>query len=201
LIKEIKNFNVHLFLTGAAVIVLSGASFSQPARPNPFIKWTTWTLLQGIPSVTYFEDRNENNSRLKFGLQWQVIPFSYSFNMNKYVSKYNFFYIDPVKRFSGSVELYFQPEYITGDFKYADLKKFMFKSGARIVIPAAQMGEYLSFSIGGGYSYQKTTDNKVKGGVTYEAAVYSFFGMFGLKVNYNQKAQSRFNIGLYFKYY
>ena len=184
-----------------ALFVLQQDVFSQPKQPNPFIKWTTWTILQGVPSVTYFEDRNETNSRLKFGLQWQVIPFSYSFNMNRYVSPLNFFYIDPVKRFSGSAELFFQPEYITGDFKYADLRKFMFKSGARLVLPAAQMGEYLSYSLGIGYYYQKTNENSVKGGVTYEAAVYSFFGILGLKFNYNQNAVSRYNIGLYFKYY
>jgi hypothetical protein len=201
----LRKIGLNLLLTGRLLITLlmclSVTSHSQPQKPRPVLKWTTWALLQGIPSITYYEDKNESNSRLKFGLEWQMIPFSYSFNMNKYVSKLNFFYIDPVKRFSGSAELFFQPEYITGEFKYAGLKKFMLKSGARVVIPAAQMGEYLCFSLGTGYYYQRTNDNILKGGITYEGAVYSFFGMLGLKFNYNQNASSRYNIGLYFKYY
>ena len=165
------------------------------------MKWTTWTLLQGIPSVTFFDDRNNDNSRLKFGLEWQVIPVSYSFNTNKYLSPLNFFYINPVKRFSGSLELYFQPELVPGGFKYADLNKFMFNTGTRAVFPLWQEGEYLSFSLGAGYSYQKSSAGDLKGGPTYEGAVYFFFGILGLKFNYNQKSASGYNFGIYFKYY
>ena len=77
----------------------------------------------------------------------------------------------------------------------------MFKTGGRFVIPVAQRGEYLAISLGGGYFNQKTKDNKIVDGVTCEAAVYSFFGMLGLKFNYNQKGNSRYSIGLYLKYY
>jgi hypothetical protein len=168
---------------------------------NPLLKWSTWAILQAVPSVTYFEDRNETDSKLKFGLEWQVIPFSYGFNTNKYVSPVSFFYINPVKRFAGSFELFFEPEYIPGDFKYAKLKKFMFKTGGRFVIPAAQKGEYLAFSFGAGYYNQKTKNNLINDGLSYEAGVYSFFGMLGVKFSYNQNAPSRYNIGLYIKYY
>lgn len=168
---------------------------------NEFWKWTSWTLLQGIPSVTIYDDRNDENSRLKLGLQWQVIPVSYSFNANKYVSPLNFFYINPVKRFSGSVELYFQPELVPGGFKYAKLHKFMFNTGARAVFPLWQEGEYLSFSLGAGYSYQKSAAGELKGGPAYEVAVYFFFGMLGVRFNYNQNSPSRYNFGIYFKYY
>lgn len=174
---------------------------SQVKSGNEFLKWATWAALQTVPSITFFEDRNENNSKFKFGLQWQVIPFSYSFNANKYVPKLNFFFIPPVKRYAGSFELFFQPEYITGEFKYTDLKKFMYKSGARVVLPVFQKGEYLSVSLGAGYYNQRTTENNIIDGITYEAAIYSFFGMLGLKFNYNQKAASRYTFGLYFKYY
>ena len=187
----------------AILLILSGltSTYSQLKSRNELLKWSTWAALQTVPSITFFEDRNENNSALKFGLQWQVIPFSYSFNANKYVSKLNFFFIQPVKRYSGSAELFFQPEYITGEFKYAGLKKFMFKSGARVVLPVFQKGEYLSFSLGAGYYNQRLVQNMNIDGITYEAAVYSFFGMLGLKLNYNQNAVSRYSFGLYFKYY
>jgi hypothetical protein len=168
---------------------------------NAFWKWTSWALLQTVPSVTFYEDRNAINKGLKFGLQWQVIPLSYSFNSNKYVSPLSTFFIRPSKRFSGSAELFFQPEFIPGGFKNADLKKFMFKSGGRAIFPLAHSGEYLAFSIGAGYYRQTLNSGTVSDGITYEAAVYSFYGMLGLKFNYNQNAVSRYNIGLYFKYY
>jgi hypothetical protein len=176
-------------------------SFSQLKDENALLKWGSWALLQAIPSPVFFEDRDADNSSLKFGLEWQVIPFSYSFNANKYVSNLNFFHIKPVKRFTGSAEIFFEPSLVLGDFKYASLKKIMYKSGARIVLPIAQRGEYLAISFGAGYYSQKNYSGKLTDGVTYEGAIYSFFGMLGLKFNYNQNAVSRFNIGLYIKYY
>jgi hypothetical protein len=158
-------------------------------------------LLQGVPSVNFYQDRDVNNSKLKLGVQWQVIPVSYSFNSNKYVSDFSFFFIRPVKRFSGSAELFFVPELIPGGFKYSGLKKFMFKSGGRLVLPLWQKGEYLSFSIGAGYSYQQKLSGEIKNGITYEGGMYTFFGLLGIKFNYNTNSESRYNFGLYFKYY
>lgn len=174
---------------------------AQVKTDNDLWKWTTWTLLQAIPSPTLFEDKNNNKTAVRFGLQWQVTPLLYSFNSNKYVSHFNFFFINPVKKFSGSVELFFQPEYVPGGFKYSELNKFMFKSGSRLNLPVFHKGEYLSFSIGGGYYYNKSKSGEVIDGLTYEAGIYSFFGMLGLKFNYNQKSSSRYSVGLYFKYY
>lgn len=197
--KKIKYLPIVCVFT--LLFFLSNNSSAQLKSGNAFWKWTTWLILQSVPSVTYYEDRNENNSSLKFGLQWQITPLSLSFNSNKYVSPFQFFLTRPPKRFSGSAELFFQPEYITGEFKYSDLKKFMFKTGSRVILPLAQGGEYLSFSIGFGYSHQKTKKDEVKDGITYEAALYSFFGMIGLKFNFNPNAPSRYNFGMYFKYY
>ena len=183
------------------LLLINSQSSAQLKSGNTFWKWASWTILQSVPSVTYFEDRNENNSSLKFSLEWQLTPFSYSFKSNKYVSPVQFFFIRPSERFSGSLEAFFQPEYVTGEFKYAALKKFMFKTGSRIIIPVAHSGEYLSFSLGMGFYYQKMKNNEVKDGMTYEAALYFLFGMMGAKFNYNVNAPSRYNFGLYFKYY
>ena len=192
----IKRLIILLFLLFSQPVI-----FAQVKGLNPLLKWGSWALLQAIPSPSFFEDRNDTDSRLKFGLEWQVIPFSYSFNTNKYVSPVNFFFMKPSKRFSGSAELFFEPAYITGSFKYADLKKFMYKTGARIVLPIAQKGEYFAISFGAGYYSQKTNAGKLIDGVTYEGAIYTLFGMVGLKFNYNQNALSRYNFGLYVKYY
>lgn len=175
-------------------------SYGQLKDENPLIKWTSWVLLQAIPSPGFYEDRNGNETGIKFGVEWQVIPVSYSFNANKYVSDFSFLHIKPNKRFSGSAEIFFEPSIIPGGFRRSDLKKFTYKAGLRTVIPVFHRGEYLSFSLGAGYYRQNSPDIKYEG-ITYEAGVYSFFGMLGIKFNYNKNAQSRYNIGLYIKYY
>jgi hypothetical protein len=191
----------YILLAVLCFFALGSRQFAQMKSATGFWKWSTWALLQAVPSPTFFEDRNETDSRLKFGFEWQVIPFSYSFNTNKYVSRLNFFYINPVKRFTGSAEVFFEPALVLGDYKYSNLKNFMYKTGARVVIPAAHEGEYLAFSLGAGYYAQKTVNGELIDGPTYEAGAYILFGMLGLKFNYNQNANSRYNIGLYFKYY
>lgn len=199
--RRVRALNKSYFYVFALTLLFALSSNAQIKTRDPLLKWTTWAFLQAIPSPTYFEDRNGSNSRLKFGLEWQIIPFSYSFNMNKYVSQFNFFFINPVKRFTGSIESFFEPSITLGDFKYAALKKFMFKAGARVVLPVAEKGEYFAVSLGAGYYMQKKTNNEITDGITYEAGAYTLFGMLGLKFNYNQNAISRYNIGLYIKYY
>jgi hypothetical protein len=174
---------------------------AQVKTNNDLWKWTTWAFLQAIPSPTLFEDKDNSNTAVRFGLEWQVTPVLYSFNSNKYVSNFDFFFINPVKRFSGSAEIFFQPEYVPGGFKYSGLNRFMFKSGARLNLPVFHKGEYLSFSLGGGYYYSKTKSGELIEGITYEAGVYSFFGMLGVKFSYNRKSRSSYNTGIYFKYY
>lgn len=186
-----------LFLSLGITVRLS----SQARMEDPLLKWGSWALLQAIPSLSLSEDRNSSDSRLKFGLQWQVIPLSYSFGANEYVSPLSSFFIRPVKRFSGSAEMFFEPSLAMGDYKYSQLEKFSYKTGARVVLPAAQSGEYLAFSLGAGYYFHKRLSGEEAGGMTYEAGLYSMFGMLGLKFNYNQNADSRYNITLYIKYY
>jgi hypothetical protein len=190
-----------VFLKYIFLIILIPVIVNSQVRENAgFWKWTTWTIFQTIPSITYFEDRNETTSAFKFGLEWQLIPFSYAFNSNKYVSPFQSFYINPVKRFSGSFELYFQPVYIPGNFENTDLGKFMFKTGGRLILPVAHSGEYLSFSVGGGLYHYKSADD-VLNKPTLEAAAYTFYGILGVKYNYNFNSVSRHTFGLYFKYY
>ncbi len=188
------------FFVILAVISLTHSSYGQLKDENVILKWGSWALLQTIPSPVFFDDRNDVSTGIKFGLQWHVVPVSYSFNSNKYVSPFNFFYLKPVNRFSGSVETYFEPSLIPGGFRNNTLKKFMYNAGARIVLPVFHKGEYLAISLGAGYYNQQTYERKYDG-ITYEAGVYSFFGMLGLKFQYNQKGLSRYNVGLYIKYY
>jgi len=201
--KSLKNKllrNGLILLYTCSNLVFTASSEAQLKDENLLIKWTSWALLQAIPSPGFYEDRNDFESGIKFGIEWQVIPISYSFNANKYVSNFSFLHIKPNKRFSGSAEIFFEPAIVPGGFKRNDLNKFSYKAGVRTVIPLFHRGEYLSFSLGAGY-YRQSSPAEKYDGITYEAGVYSFFGMLGLKFNYNQNAVSRYNIGLYIKYY
>ena len=181
--------------------MLYSTSFPQSKDRKVFVEWTTWALIQTIPSLAYFQDRNDIDSRLQFGLRWHVTPVNYSFNANEMVSPVQFFKVNPLRRYGGSVELFLQPEWATGHFHYSNLKRFGLSTGARVFIPAVEYGEYLSFSIGGKYKLRKDKSGIEKNTFAAEMGVYSLFGIFGLQFNYNFSKESRYNIGLYFKYY
>lgn len=195
--KIIQKLRFFIILTS---VLLLQSTLSQLRDENALLKWGSWALLQTIPSPVFFDDRNDFATGIKFGLQWHAVPVSYSFNSNKYVSPFNFFYIKPVNRFSGSVETYFEPSLIPGGFRNSGLKKFMYNAGVRLVLPVFHKGEYLAVSFGAGYYNQQSFERKYDG-ITYEAGVYSFFGMLGLKFQYNQKGLCRYNAGIYIKYY
>ena len=181
--------------------MLYSTSFPQSKDRNVFIEWTTWTFIQTIPSLTYFQDRDEIDSRLQFGLRWHVTPVNYSFNANEMVSPVQFFKVNPLRRYGGSVELFLQPEWATSNFHYSNLKRFGLSTGARVFIPAVEYGEYLSFSLGGKYKIRKDKSGMEKNTYAVEMGVYSLFGIFGFQFNYNFSKESRYNFGLYFKYY
>lgn len=182
-------------------MIINQFTYSQNTYPNKFLEWTSWTLIQTIPSPVFYQDRNENTSRLQFGLRWNIVPVNYSFSANKLVSPVQFFKVNPVRRNSGSIELFIQPEWATSNFEYSELKRFNLASGARVYIPAVDCGEYLAFSLGGKYNIRKNNSGDNNNFYSAEAGLYTFFGICGLMFNYNFNSQSRYNFGLNLKYY
>jgi hypothetical protein len=185
-----------LFIIGFATSV-----YSQAEREKPFIKYTSWTVLQLIPSPIFFEDNGSGKHGTEFGFEWQVTPLSYTFKPNKYLNHLSALIINPVKKFTGSAELFFTPQYALSSFDFSKMQRYMYNTGARVYFPLAQGGEYLSFSLGAGYYSQKNDYNSKVDGIMYEAGIYSVFGMFGLKFAYKQNALSKYNLGFYLKYY
>ncbi len=183
------------------LFVFHNCSFSQNTTPNKFLEWTSWTLFQTIPSPAFFQDRNDSNARLQFGLRWHVSPVNYSFNANKLVSPVQFFLVNPVRRYGGSVELLIDPEWATYGYLYSDLQRFNLTTGARVFIPAIERGEYLSFSIAGKYNIRKNKQNESSNYYSAEAGLYTLFGIAGLVFDYNFTSQSRYSISLNLKYY
>lgn len=203
--EDIKHKCITRLLRGGLCIflfvVLSSNAHPQAEHEKPFIKYTSWAVMQLLPSPIFFEDKGNGNSGTEFGFEWQVTPLSYTFIPNKYLNHFSTLIIKPVKKFTGSAELFFTPQYALSSFDYSKTQRYMYNTGARVYFPLAQGGEYLSFSLGAGYYSQKNEFNSKVDGIMYEAGIYSVFGMFGLKFAYKQNAVSKFNIGFYLKYY
>ncbi|HMS32730.1 MAG TPA: hypothetical protein PKC91_01460 [Ignavibacteria bacterium] len=180
---------------------LQNISFSQNTTPKKFLEWTSWTLFQTVPSPAFFQDRNDSNSRLQFGFRWHISPVNFSFNANKLVSPVQFFLVNPVRRYGGSVELLIDPEWATDGYQYSDLQRFNLTTGARAFIPAIERGEYLCFSIAGKYNFRKNKQDQSSNYYSAEAGIFTLFGIAGLVFDYNFTSQSRYSISLNLKYY
>ena len=124
-----------------------------------------------------------------------------AFNPNKYVSPVQFFFIYPARRFSGSAEIFVQPELATASFSYADLSVFGISSGPRVIIPIADRGENLSISLGGKYTYRKNFNGDKNYYYGIEAGIYIFGGIAGLQYTQNFNSNTKFNISIYLKYF
>lgn len=175
--------------------------YSQDFKENKTKEYVTWGLLQFIPSPTFFQDTDGDNSRVQFGLKWQIIPINISFKTNKYVSNTQLFMINPVRRFTGSIEAFLQPEITTADFKYSNIRNFGVSTGSRIMFPLVGYGENLSGSLGMKYTFRKSIDEVSKGYSGVEAGIYIFGGMIGLQYTQNFNSRTNYNISLYIKYF
>jgi len=168
---------------------------------KPFKKYYSWALAQLIPSMTWLNDRNENNSSLNFALRWQVTPLNISFSTNKYVSPVQFFFVNPMRKYTGSLEFFVQPEWSLSRFENSGLKKFGIGVGSRINIPLKNYGEHLYASVGGKYNFRKNEAKNKNGYYGVEAGIYAIFGVVGLQFNYNFDDNTRYNFGIYIKYW
>jgi hypothetical protein len=189
------------FFVIVITFLISTLAYPQAERENPFLKYSSWAVMQLLPSPIFFDDNGNGNSGTEFGFEWQVTPLSYTFKPNKYLNNFSVLLIKPVKKFTGSAEIFFTPQFALSSFDYSKAQRYMYNAGARVYFPLAQGGEYLSFSLGAGYYSQKNEFNSKVDGIMYEAGIYSVFGMFGLKFAYKQNAISKYNLGFYLKYY
>lgn len=164
-------------------------------------KYLTWSLLQLIPSPTLVSDANNDNARVQFGLKWQIIPVNFSFRANKFVSPVQFFVVNPVRRVTGSAELFVQPEIVTSGFKYSGFNSFGVTTGGRFVIPVQELGENISASVGANYTFRKNDITGENGYTGIEAGVYFFGGMMGFQFVKNFNNNNKFSVSLYLKYF
>jgi len=163
--------------------------------------YTSWAMMQIIPSPVIFQDSDGKNSKVQFGLRWQLIPLNISFRSNKYTTPLQFFKINPVRRFTGSMDIFVQPEWTVTGFKYSGLSRFGLSAGSRIILPIKGDGEKISFSVGGKYTHRNDNLTGRNGYWSAEGGLYFLFGFVGLQFSYNFDERSRYNIGFYLKYF
>ncbi len=187
-------------LTLGIIILFAGVLYSQESKYS-FSEIATWTLVQAIPSPTFYQDNSISGQRFIAGLRWNITPFNYSFNANKLVSPLQFFKVNPVRRYGGSVELFIQPEWLLTSFKYAELNRFTLTQGVKLYFPLAEYGEYLAGSVGVKYSIRKSSANNSNNTFGLEMGTYTFFGILGFTFTYNFSEISRYNFSINLKYY
>ncbi len=168
---------------------------------KPFAKYLSWSLIQLIPSPVFLNDHSDNNNSLKFALRWQVTPINISFSTNKFISPVQFFFVNPMRRYTGSLEFFIQPEWVLSSFNNSSLERFGLGLGSRVNIPLKNYGEHLYMSLGGKYNLRKNNSTGGKGYFGLEGGVYAIFGVIGLQFNYNFNDYTKYNIGIYIKYW
>jgi hypothetical protein len=185
------------------VVVFSSCSFAQEREfaKRTKEKYINWSLLQLIPSPLFVSDANNNNSRVQLGFQWQIIPLNYSFRANKFVSPVQYFMISPARRFSGSAEIFVQPEIVTSGFKYSGFNFFALNTGGRFIIPIQELGENISASVGAKYTFRKNDFTGESGYTGIETGVYFFGGMIGFQFVKNFSNNNKYSVALYLKYF
>lgn len=183
------------------IIFLTNVLFSQDFPVDRSNKYLTWGLLQLVPSPTFYEDANDNYARIQFGFKWHITPLNISFHPNKYVSPVQSFFIYPARRFSGSAELFIDPELTTSQFHYANVSIFGASLGSRLILPIMGKGETICFSLGGKLTLRKNFDNDKNYYSGAEAGLYFFGGLAGFQYTKNFNTKTGYNINLYLKYF
>ncbi|MEP0822202.1 MAG: hypothetical protein HRF44_05085 [Ignavibacterium sp.] len=135
-------------------------------------KFSVWLPLQFLPTLTLYNDAHTSN----FGFEWEVTPLLYSFGINRYVSPWYTFIVEPTARFTGSVELS-----VAGQIYTSKLGSSYFGSYARIMgfIPLSERGEHLTLNLGvGAHRVAGTTC------VFKIAGISTLFGMLHLNLKH-----------------
>lgn len=157
-------------LLAAPDVVVDQAPEEPGVRPT-----LEWFLTQLVPSP---ELAGGAHAGPRFGLRWQVTPLLWSWGIHRGLSPWRFLVAEPLVRQSGSIELYFSPEYFPGwESSLGFGHQLMARTGVRTYLPLVAHGEYLSASIGASYFYFDQ-----KSGAAFEAGLYALFGVVGIQI-------------------
>jgi hypothetical protein len=150
------------------------AALGRSAATEPAIRPSlAWAMFQLVPSPEWLVEQGT----VRFGLRWQVTPLLYSFGIHRKLSPWRSFIAEPLVRHAGSLELFGSPEYIAGGPSSGG--NWLLRGGVRAYFPLVQRGDYLSCSLGGSALHFRGEP-----AASYEAGLYTFFGVLGVQVTY-----------------
>ena len=136
---------------------------------SPLFAGTVWAATQLVPSPQLVTGKQHVGA----GLRWQLTPVLYSFGIAE--RPWRTFFVSPIARHSGSVELHVSPEWAC--CAPAEASSWVLRAGLRLYLPLLEHGEQLSWSLGGAY-YRAASG----GGTSADLGLYSFSGLLGVNV-------------------
>ena len=171
----------------ALPLALTLFALTQPARADeaptprimsPLLAGSVWFATQLVPSPLLVTGKEHVGG----GLRWQITPVLYSFGIAE--RPLRTFFVAPIARHSGSVELYVSPEWACCAPRGAS--GWLGRAGLRLYLPLAEHGERWSWSLGG--SYYRAAGG---GGFAADLGVYTFNGVLGLLVTVSPALERR----------
>lgn len=126
-------------LTVTTLLLINASVYGQERRNED--KFSTWIDWQLVPNFTV----TSTPPQAPFGFEWEATPLLYSFGISRLVSPWYSFIVEPVARFTGSIEVV-----VTGQFYPYKLGTSHFGHSAQLLghIPLIERGEHLALNIG-----------------------------------------------------
>jgi len=155
-------------LPSAALLFVLAEALSPVSdkHPPPTIYWM---LAQGVPSP----EVGVGGASPAAGLRWQLTPLLYSFGIYRKLSPWRTFVVEPLTRQSGSLEVFFSPEFLS-----ARTNEWIARTGVHVTLPLLERGEKLAVTLGAGVCFGAETSADFEGGVSI------LFGALGLFFSY-----------------
>lgn len=126
---------IFLLLIGCFAVPLRSQTDDEPDRIG------TWLPFQFLPNLTLYSSAPLSG----FGFEWEFTPVLYSFGMNKQISPWYSFIIEPTARFTGSMELM-----VAGQVFTTKMGRSYFAASGHLMgtIPLIERGEHLALNLG-----------------------------------------------------
>jgi len=125
-----------LFLTG---FVFQASAQTEESEDRAGI----WLPFQLLPNLTSYSSSPLSG----FGFEWEFTPLLYTFGMNKQISPWYSFIVEPTARFTGSIEIV-----VAGQLFTTKMGRSFFSASGHIMgtIPLIERGEHLTLNLGVG---------------------------------------------------
>jgi len=127
-------------IAALAVAAMTSPEACAQAPPNAD-KLSAWLPYQAIPNLTFYSGAPNS----AFGFEWELAPVLYSFGMNKQISPWYFFIVEPPGRFTGSIELTIAVQTFT---RKVGSSYFGLSGTVMGFVPLIERGEHLTLNLG-----------------------------------------------------